>query len=262
MSGNPTDVFAAAAGSGEPSLVRQIWDYLSDGENWGGPGGLLDLIGNHVQQSVLALLVSAVVALPIGLYIGHTNRFAFIAVNIGNLARAFPTVGILVLVLGLTSIGLFPLVVALFLLGVPPILASTYAGMRAVDPAVRDAALGVGMSENEIVRQVEIPMALPLILSGFRAASLQIVATATIGAKAGLENLGTPMFDGQSIQDYGILGAGAVLVTGLALVVDSAYAVGTRLIVSPGITRRDNTSSGRRRFGRGAARRPSAIESV
>lgn len=219
-------------------LPSQIWDYLSDGENWSGPGGLGNLIVNHVEQTALALLLSALVALPLGLYIGHTNRFSFLAINLGNLARAFPTVGVLVLVLALTSIGLFPLVVALMLLAVPPILSSTYAGMRAVDPATRDAAQGVGMSQAEIVRQVEIPMAMPLILSGLRSATLQIVATATIGAKAGLENLGTPMFDGQAIRDFGILGSGAVLVTLLALILDSVYALLQRYAVSPGVTQR------------------------
>lgn len=220
------------------SLPNQIWAYLSDGENWSGPSGLASLIVNHIEQSGLALLVSAMIALPIGLYIGHTNRFSFLAINLGNLARAFPTVGVLVLVLALTSIGIFPLVVSLVLLAVPPILASTYAGMRAVDPATRDAAQGVGMSQAEMIRQVEIPMALPLILSGLRAATLQIVATATIGAKAGLENLGTPMFDGQAIQDFGILGGGAVLVTLLALTLDSLFALLQRYAVSPGVTQR------------------------
>ncbi|MBA2697156.1 MAG: ABC transporter permease subunit [Nocardioidaceae bacterium] len=224
-------------------LPTQIWDYLSDGTNWTGPGGLANLIVNHLEQTGLALLVSALIALPLGLYIGHTNRFSFLAINIGNLARAFPTVGVLVLVLALTSIGLFPLVVSLVLLAVPPILSSTYAGMRAVDPAVRDAAQGVGMSQAETIRQVEIPMALPLILSGLRAGTLQIVATATIGAKAGLENLGTPMFDGQAIQDFGILGAGALLVTLLALALDSLYALLQRYAVSPGVTGRQSPES-------------------
>lgn len=219
-------------------LPTQIWDYLSDGENWSGPNGLSALIVNHVEQTALALLVAALIALPLGLYIGHTNRFSFIAINIGNLARAFPTVGILVLVLALTSIGLFPLVVSLVLLAVPPILSSTYAGMRAVDPAVRDAAEGVGMSQPEMIRQVELPLALPLILSGLRSATLQIVATATIGAKAGLENLGTPMFDGQAVQDFALIGGGALLVTLLALTFDSVYALLQRYAVSPGVTRR------------------------
>ncbi len=230
--------------SSDDALFVQIWTYLTTSGLWRGSDGMAGLLFDHIEQTAVALLVSALIAFPVGVYIGHTNRFSFLAINIGNLARAFPTVGVLVLVLGLTSIGLFPLVVALVLLAVPPILSSTYAGFRAVDPAARDAARGVGMSELEIVRQVEIPMALPLILSGLRAATLQIVATAAIGAKAGLENLGTLMFDGQAIRDFGQLGAGAVLITGLALLLDVGFALLQRYAVSPGVAPRTARSLG------------------
>ena len=133
------------------------------------------------------------------------------------------------------GIGLFPVLVALVVLAVPPILTATYAGIQAVESSTKDAARGMGLSEGQILRQVEVPVALPLVLSGLRSATLQVVA-ATIAAYVALGGLGRFLINGVSIRDYGQMAVGAVLVAGLAVVVDVLFGLLIRTVVSPGVT--------------------------
>ena len=213
-----------------------MWQYLTDSYNWSGNEGIWARIVEHVWYTFAALGLAAVVALPIGLRIGHTRRGAFLAINLGNAARALPRLGLLMIAVLLTDqIGFLPVLIALFALGVPPILASTYAGVSGVDPATIDAARGMGMTGREILTKVEIPIALPLIISGLRSATLQIVSTATIAALVSLGGLGRYVVDGLKLRDFPQMFTGALLVALLAILLDVLFAVIGRITVSEGL---------------------------
>ncbi|GAA4121321.1 ABC transporter permease subunit [Nocardioides fonticola] len=219
-------------------------DFLLDGANWSGPEGFPNRILEHLGYSGVALALALIIALPIGLYIGHTGRGAFVAINLGNAGRALPTLGVLMLVLAISGIGLRPVIVALVVLAVPPLLTSTYAGLRSVDPATVDAARGIGLREWQIVLGVEVPIALPVIIGGVRSAVLQVVSTATIAAYVGQGGLGRYLFDGLALADYPRIVAGAVVLAVLAVVIDLLLALFQRAVVSPGV---DGRAARRRR---------------
>jgi osmoprotectant transport system permease protein len=223
------------------------FDFLFDGSNWawGSYDSFPHRILEHLQYSAIALAIAFVLAFPIGLLIGHTNRGSFIAINLGNAGRALPTLGVLMLVLALVGVGLVPAIVALVILAIPPILTTTYAGIRSVSGETVDAARGVGMREWQIVTGVEIPIALPIIFGGVRNAVLQVISTATIAAYVGLGGLGRYLFDGLALLDYPRVVAGSVLVALLAVVVDVLLGLVQRLVVSPGVDGR--AVRGRRR---------------
>jgi osmoprotectant transport system permease protein len=213
-----------------------MWQYLSDSYNWSGPEGIWVRIVQHIWYTFAALGLSVAIALPVGLRIGHTRRGAFLAINMGNAARALPSLGLLMLAVLLTNqIGFLPVLIALVALGVPPILASTYAGLSGVDPATIDAARGMGMTGREILTKVEIPIALPLIISGVRSATLQIVSTATIAALVSLGGLGRYVVDGLKLRDFPQMFTGALLVALLAILLDVLFAVLGRVVVSDGL---------------------------
>jgi osmoprotectant transport system permease protein len=211
-------------------------EYLFDSFNWSGPEGITARIIQHIWYTFAALGLSALIALPIGLRIGHTRRGAFLAINIGNAARALPSLGLLMIAVLLTNqIGFLPVLIALVALGIPPILTSTYAGLSGVDPATIDAARGMGMTGREILTKVEIPIALPLIISGLRAATLQIVSTATIAALVSLGGLGRYVVDGLKLRDFPQMFSGALLVALLAILLDLLFALAGRITVSKGL---------------------------
>lgn len=218
--------------------------YLLDPANWdwGATGSIPHRLVEHLEFTALGLVIAAVIAIPIGLFIGHTNRGAFLAISIGNAGRSLPTFGLLSLIVTLIGLGQVPLILALVVLAVPPILTTTYAGLRAVDPAAVDAARGMGMRPLQILFRAEVPIALPLILSGVRSAALQVIATATVAAYVGLGGLGRLLVDGLSLNQYDRVFAGAVLVATLAIVIDLIGAVVQRLVVSPGVTGRATRS--------------------
>ncbi|WP_328524509.1 ABC transporter permease [Kribbella sp. NBC_00359] len=216
-----------------------MWQYLTDSYNWSGNEGIWARIVQHLWYTFAALGLSAVIALPIGLWIGHTRRGAFLAINLGNAARALPSLGLLMIAVLLTNqIGFLPVLIALVALGIPPILASTYAGLSGVDPATIDAARGMGMTGREILTKVEIPIALPLIISGLRSATLQIVSTATIAALVSLGGLGRYVVDGLKLRDFPQMFTGALLVALLAIGLDAIFAAIARLTVSEGLKAR------------------------
>ncbi|GLY08424.1 MULTISPECIES: ABC transporter permease subunit [Actinoplanes] len=216
------------------------FSYLLDPEHWDpdATGGFPQLLLAHLGYSALALLIGLVIALPVGLYIGHTGRGSFIAINAGNAGRALPTLGLLMLMVTLLGLGLLPVLIALTVLVVPPILTTTYAGMRALDHGVVDAAKGMGMRPWQVLTRVEFPMALPVIMSGIRSALLQVVATATVAAAVGLGGLGRLLIDGLSVNDYSRVLAGAIVVAVLAVALDLLLALTQRWIVSPGLSGR------------------------
>ena len=207
------------------NFLQQALSYIFTAANWGGPAGLTVRIAEHLQYTVVAVLVSALIAVPIGMLIGHTGRGTFLVVTGVNALRALPTLGVLLLGVLLWGLGLLPPTVALMLLGIPPLLAGTYAGIANVDPAIVDAARSMGMTETRVLLRVEVPNALPLILGGLRTATLQIVATATVAAYASLGGLGRYLIDGIKVRQFYLALVGALMVTALALILDAILAL-------------------------------------
>lgn len=207
------------------NFLTDALSFIFTAANWTGPAGLAARIAEHLQYTAVALVFSALIAVPVGMLIGHSGRGTFVVVTGVNALRALPTLGVLLLGVLLWGLGLVPPTVALMLLGIPPLLAGTYAGIANVDPAVVDAARSMGMTERRILLRVETPNALPLILGGLRTATLQIVATATIAAYASLGGLGRYLIDGIKVREFSLALVGALMVTVLALLLDAALAL-------------------------------------
>lgn len=229
-------------------MIGQVFAWLADGAHWQGYDGITRRIVEHLAYSLTAVVIAALIAIPLGLYIGHTGRGRFLVVNIVGAARAIPSLGLLFLAflwLGPRLSGdiafLAPAGLVLVVLAIPPILSGAYAGVEGVDPDARDAAKGMGMRGTQVLRHVEFPCALPLIMSGIRSATLQVIATATIAAVVGLGGLGRFLIDGLAVRDTPQTAAGALLVAVLALVVDLSLALVQRSVVSRGLTGRYGT---------------------
>ena len=189
---------------------------------------------DHLVLSFTPVMAAALLTLPVGLYIGHRRRFELLAVGLANLGRAVPTFGILALVLPLSirfgwGLGFWPTFVALFFLALPPILTNTYVGVRDVEPEIVESGRGMGLTELQIVRRIESPLALPLILAGLRVAALQSIATATIASLVAGPGLGQYIFLGFRARDNGSLLGGAILVAVLAVLTEAAFGLLTKL---------------------------------
>jgi osmoprotectant transport system permease protein len=207
------------------SVAAETWDWLTDPEHWTGDAGIPHRTLEHLQYTGIVIAIAAVVAIPLGLYIGHTGRFRGIAVASTGALRAIPTLGLLTLVALQTGVGLTPAIVALVVLAIPSLLAGAYAGLESVDPATVDAARSMGMTHWQVLWRVEVPLALPILIGGFRSATLQVVATATIAPQVpGPGGLGVFLLGGLAVSDYPRVVGGAVVVIVLALVVDLAFA--------------------------------------
>jgi len=224
------------------SLIEATIAWFTNPANWEGPDGIPARMVEQIAISGLSLLIAALIALPIGLYVGHTRRGATLAVNLANIGRALPSLAVIGIVLPITAaidpelgFKLYPLVIAMVVLAVPPILVNTYTGISGVEPELVEAARGLGHREGQILRRVEIPLGLPVILAGLRTGAVQIVATATLGAIFGLGGLGRFLVDGVAQQDVGQTMGGVILVAGLALAVDGLFALLQRVTTSPGI---------------------------
>jgi len=222
-------------------MLTNIGAWLTDPAHWSGPGGIPQRILEHLLYSGVSLLIAAAIAIPLGIFVGHTGRAKW-AVSLANSLRAVPSLGLLFAValwlgpkIANNLAYVIPSVIVLVLLAVPPILSGTYSGIEEVDPAARDAAKGMGMRGGEVLRRVELPCALPLLLSGVRSAALQVIATATIAASISLGGLGRFLIDGLSVSDYAQMAGGAVLVALLALLVDGVLSLVQRTVVSPGL---------------------------
>ncbi|WP_086558574.1 ABC transporter permease [Streptomyces africanus] len=201
-------------------LFKNLGSWLTSGAQWSGSDGIVHRLAEHLQYSLLATLIAAAIGLPLGLLIGHTGKGAFVAINLASFGRALPTVGLVVLVFLAGGLSMVPVYVALVALAVPAIVTNTYAGMTAVDPDVKDAARGQGMRGHQVLFQVELPLALPLIMTGLRLALIQVVATATIAAYVSFGGLGRYVFDGLAQRDLVQVLGGAVLVAAVAVVLD------------------------------------------
>lgn len=214
--------------------------WLFDPDHWSGPTGFPARIVEHLGYTALSVLIAAVIAIPLGAVVGHTGRGTFLVAGLSNWLRALPELGLLTLLVLLTYVGLLPVAISLIILAIPPVLAGTYAGVRNVDPAVVDAARGMGMRSSTVLLRVELPNALPLIIGGIRSATLQVIATATIAAYVSLGGLGRFVIDGNnsgpfSPDGYPQMAAGAIVIAVLALVVEGVLELVQRLAVSPGL---------------------------
>ena len=197
-----------------------IFEYLLDPTTWLGPGKTLDLLLQHLAYTAAAVGIGALVAIPLGILIGHTGRGSFLVIGLTNGARAIPSLGLLVLVVLLLGTGFGKTVFVLTLLALPAILTATAAGVSGADHEAVHAARALGMSEGQVISQVEWPLALPLVISGLRSASLQVVATATVAAFVGGGGLGRLLISGQRTSNYPQMFAGALLIALLAIVLD------------------------------------------
>ncbi|MCB5165996.1 ABC transporter permease [Streptomyces bambusae] len=213
-------------------VLGGAWEWLADGANWSGEAGVWHRLGEHAYVSGLALLIACAVALPVGLWLGHLGRGGTLAVNVSNAGRAVPVFAVLALfmVSPLRSAGYVPTVTALVLFAVPPLLTNAYVGMRGVDRSVVEAARGMGMSGGQVFRQVELPLARPLVMTGLRSAAVQVVATATIAAMVGQGGLGRIITAGFTTYDTPQVVAGALLVALLALAVEGVLVAADRLL--------------------------------
>jgi len=211
------------------SVAGETAAWLSDPAHWVGIDGVPSRLVEHVGYSALTVALAALVAVPLGLWIGHTGRWRGIAVAASGALRALPTLGLLTWFVLPVGIGLTGPTLALVILAIPPLLAGTYAGVESVDRPTIDAARAQGFTEWQVLSKVEIPLALPLLVGGFRSATLQVIATATVAAYVGLGGLGRYLIDGQAYRDYPQMVGGSVLVIALALIADGVFVGAQRL---------------------------------
>ncbi len=213
------------------NIFAETLDHLTDPASWTGDAGMLALLVQQLLLTVTALALAVAAGLPLALWLGHLGRGGFLAINVSNVGRAVPTFAVLVLLaIGPLGFGPQATITALVLFAVPPILTNGYVGMREVDRDVVEAARGLGLTPWQVVRTVELPLALPLLLNGIRLAAGQVVATATIAALVAGGGLGNIILLGFGTQDQPAVVAGALLVAGFALAVELLF-VGLRLLL-------------------------------
>jgi osmoprotectant transport system permease protein len=226
------------------NLVETTLGWLTDAAHWTGPAGIPTRLVEHLALSGASLAIALAVALPAGIWIGHTGRFTGLAINAANAWRAVPSLAVIGIVLPITvaidpqlGFRVYPTLIAMIVLAVPPILVNTQAGIAGVDRDLVEASRAMGMSERQVIRSIELPLALPAILSGVRSAAVQVVATATLGAIFGSGGLGRYLVEGIAQRNVGMTFGGVVLVAALALAVEGGFVLLLRLIRSPGLIR-------------------------
>ena len=231
------------------SVMQEVFTWFGDAATWAGTNGIPTRVKEHLMLTGVALLLAAPLAIAIGLFIGHTRKGEFLTVTVANLGRAIPSFAILALIFPISlqlgwGLGFWPTVIALFFLAIPPILTNTYVGVQGVDPDTLEAARGMGMSGRQILTRIEIPLAARLIVSGLRTSSVQVVATATLGAVIASGGLGRYIVDGFAFGTFGPSGeegrqmvvGGALLVAALAVVTELGLGVLERLMVPRGMS--------------------------
>jgi osmoprotectant transport system permease protein len=222
------------------SFLLDVVAWLTAPEHWVGSDGIPNRIAEHLVLSAVTAFFAVLIALPLGVLFGHLRRGGFLAINLANIGRAMPSLALLALMLPVAlsfklGLGFWPTFFALVPLGIPPVLTNSYVAVREVDQDIVEAARGMGLREIEVLRNVELPIAAPLIIDGVRNASVAIVATATLGALVAGGGLGRYIVDGLARQDYPRLFVGAVLVAVLSIGVELAFGVFERLAVSAGL---------------------------
>lgn len=207
------------------SLLEQTIVWLGEASQWTGTGSIPQRLGEHLLITLVVVTIAAVIALPVGIYCGHTHKGGAFIIAIAGAARAIPTLGLLTLVGLWLGIGLQAPIIALVVLAIPPLLAGAFSGVYSVESSVVKASRAMGMTEWQITKNVEIPLAAPLIMGGLRSAVMQVIATATLAAYIADSGLGRYIFAGLKTQAYGEMIGGAVLVIALALVAEAFFAV-------------------------------------
>jgi osmoprotectant transport system permease protein len=225
-------------------IVDAVVAWFSDLANWSGNNGVPYRLAQHVGISVVSVAIAITIALPLGLYVGHTRRGQALAINLANVGRAIPSLAAIAIVVPFTQMidpglgfNLYPTVIAMIVLAVPPILVNAYSGVAGVDADLVESARGVGMTERQILGRIEIPVAIPVIIGGIRSASVQVIATATLGAIYGLGALGGYIVEGVAQRDDGRLFAGVVLVGLLALAAEGGLSLLQRKLETPAAAR-------------------------
>jgi osmoprotectant transport system permease protein len=223
-------------------IVGATIAWLLEPDHWAGPSGIPARVGEHLALSGAALALAAAIALPLGMWVGHTRRAARIALNSANLARAVPSLAIIGIAIPITTMidpqlgfRVIPTLIAMVALGVPPILVNTYAGVAEVDRDLTETARGMGLTARQVLGTVELPLALPVIVAGLGSAAVQIIATATLGAIFGFGGLGTYLTEGIAQNDDPKVFAGVVLVALLALAAEGAFALLSRGLTPRGL---------------------------
>lgn len=229
----PQPVLASIEGAIEFIFTPQS-SSVTGGKKVGGLEQVIELTLNQLEVTFLALALALLVALPIGLYLGHRGTGELLAIGLGNAGRAIPELALIAFMAAAIGVGLLNVTIALAVLGIPPILTNAFVGIRQVDRASVDAARGMGMSELEVLRKVELPLAVPTLMTGVRTAAINILATATIAPLAGVLTLGDFIINRNVYGDDGVL-AGAIVVALLALTLEFALAGLQRLLTSKGL---------------------------
>jgi len=219
-----------APGGHPMTLAAGFWQLVTDGSTWSGTNGILHRTEEHVRVSIAAVAVAAAIAVPLAVTLGHVRRGGVVAQWVLNVGRAVPSFAILAILFPLSlhygfGLGFWPTLGALVFLAIPPMFTNAYAGVRTVDPSIVEASRGMGMRPTEVAWRVEVPTALGFILTGVRVATLQVIATATLGAYVGFNCLGSFINEGIRQDDDGKLLVGAVAVALTALLVDLAFGV-------------------------------------
>jgi osmoprotectant transport system permease protein len=216
----------------EGGFFTEVGRWFTDPASWSGFGGVPVRFVEHLRLSGIPLLIAAVVALPLGLFVGHTRRLELLVVSVANIGRAIPTFAVLIIFIMWLGLGDEPIIIALTLLAIPPILTNTYVGIQQVDPDTIESARGMGMTGGQIVGGIEVRLAAPVIVAGLRTAAVTVVATATLAAVPGGGGLGRIIVDGLAVRDLPQVFSGALLVALLAIAVEIVFA-GLRRWVSP-----------------------------
>jgi osmoprotectant transport system permease protein len=206
-----------------------------------GPGGaqvggsqLLPLLREHLLITFAAVGIATAIALPIGTWLGHSKRGSFLVISVTNAGRAVPSLGVVFLFFAILGAGFFNITLALILLAIPPILLNAYTGVRAVDPEAVDAANGMGLTGSQVLRKIELPLALPLIFGGIKTSTVNVLATATLGPEAGVVTLGDPIINPSSYGEAGRLGA-AIVVAALAIAAEVGLSAVQRRLTPQGL---------------------------
>lgn len=223
-------------------LVGRVVDWLANPAHWQGPAGVPTRVGEHLLLTAAALAIAAAIGLAAGISTGHTGRGATLAVNLANLGRALPTFAVMGIVVPVTvaidnqlGFKVYPAVIGLIVLAIPPILVNAYVGISGVDREVVEAGRAAGMRDRQLLGQIEIPLALPVILGGLRSATSQIVATATLAAAFGGPGLGRYLVEGYAQLDYPMMWAGVILVGVLFGVAELGFAIVGRFVTAAGV---------------------------
>jgi len=217
----------APEGGGVIDFLGEVGAWLGDPANWTGRSGVPNRLWEHVAVAGVALVVAGIVALPTGVALGHRGRGGVLAVSAVNIGRAIPSFGIvgiafpITLALGLSPLGYWATLVALVALALPPMFVNAYTGVGQTDPALVEAARGMGMTERQVLTGVELPLALPVIMAGIRTAAVEVVATATLGAVVGFGGLGRFIIDGFAQRKFEEVFVGGVAVALLAIVTET-----------------------------------------